>query len=278
MRDFRQKVVVVTGAAGGIGRALALAFAARGASVVAVDVDGNRLAGVKGELEAAGAEARAYAVDVSNADEVGKLCDDVFRDMGRADVLCNNAGVAAAGDFESLTLDDLRWVVEVNLMGVINGCRSFYPRMIEQGRGHIVNTASAGGIAPFPALNIYCATKFGVVGFSETLRAEAALHGIGVTVICPGVIATDIVERSRVRSGSLRTSPHDMGVKVDRIIKGRGYAPERVAAAAIKAVERNVGVARIAPESYLMDYTYRISRRLYGTIMTNAARVAQRIM
>ena len=275
MRDFDGRVVAVTGAANGIGREMALAFSRRGARLALADIDAQGIRRVRGELEALGCEVYAQLVDVSRAADVGSFCDRVYREMGRADVLCNNAGVAVAGDFGDLTLEDLRWLVGVNLWGVIHGCHYFYPRMVEQGGGHIVNTASAAGLIPFASLAIYSASKHGVVGLSETLRAEAALHGVGVTVICPGVIATDIVKWSRVRSGSRRSAPGDMAAKADRMLQARGYTPDRVAAAVVKAVEENKGVARITPEAYLLDWLHRLSRRLFGFGMRSAARAAQ---
>jgi NADP-dependent 3-hydroxy acid dehydrogenase YdfG len=277
MRELTGKVVVVTGAANGIGREMARAFARRGARLAVADIDADGLERVRGELESLGATVYAQAVDVSVAADVGDLCANIYGEMGRVDVLCNNAGVAVGGNFEDMTLDDLRWLVGVNLWGVIHGCHFFYPRMIAQGGGHIVNTASAAGLIPFPSLALYSSTKHGVVGLSETLRAEAALHGIGVTVICPGVIATDIVQRSRIVSGSKRSTPGDMAATMDRILKTRGYGPERVAAAAVRAVERNRGVVRVAPEAYALDWLHRLSRGAFCAMMTLGARVAQSV-
>ena len=279
MGDFKGKVAVVTGAANGIGREMAKAFARRGARLVLVDIDEEGLCATAGELEIMGAESGAHVVDVSSAAQVASLCDDVYGVLGRVDVLCNNAGVAAAGDFEALSLDDLSWVVDVNLRGVINGCHCFYPRMITQGGGgHIVNTASSGGLAPFMALSIYCCTKYGVVGLSETLRAEAALHGIGVSAICPAAIATDIVLRGRIRSHSTRSTPERLAAITDGIIKRRALGPERVAEAAVKAVERNRGVVVVGPEAYLMDWAHRLSRRAFDLGMTGAVRVTKRFI
>jgi NAD(P)-dependent dehydrogenase (short-subunit alcohol dehydrogenase family) len=277
MRVLSGKVVVVTGAANGIGREIARAFAQRGARLALADIDEAGLLALREELEQGGCEVFLKAVDVSVAADVGAFCDDVYREMGRADILCNNAGVALGGDFESMTLDDLCWLMGVNLMGVVHGCHFFYPRMLEQGEGHIVNTASAAGLVPFVGLSAYTSSKHGVVGLSETLRAEAASHGIGVTVICPGVIATDIVTRSRIRSGGERKTPEDLAEILDRTLKGRGYTPDRVAAAVIRAVERNQGIARVTPETYLMDWLHRISRGAFGFFMATAARIAQRI-
>jgi short-subunit dehydrogenase len=199
--------------------------------------------------------------------------------MARVDVLCNNAGVAVGGDFEKVSLEELEWIVGVNLMGVVHGCHIFYPRMIEQGGGtHIVNTASAAGLGPFPALTAYGCTKYGVVGLSETLRAEAALHGVGVSVICPGIIATDIVKRSRINSGSHRSTPEEIAAKLDTILNKRGYTPDRVAAAVVKAVEKNKGVVPVTPEARLIDLSHRLSRRSFDFMIRNAARIARKTM
>jgi len=278
MRDFNGKVVVVTGAANGIGREIALAFARRGAVPALADIDAAGLQKVSEELEALGATVYSRVTDVSVAAEVGDFCAGVYGEMGRVDVLCNNAGVALGGDFDLMTLEDLRWLLGVNLLGVIHGCHYFYPRMIAQGGGgHIVNTASAAGLVPFSGLALYSGTKFAVVGLSETLRAEAALHGVGITVICPGVIATDIVKRSTIRAGTGRSSPEELAAKLDRILQSRGFTPDRVASAVVRAVERNIGVARVTPETYIMDWLYRLNRGAFDAMMALGARIAPRI-
>jgi len=277
--DFKGKVVVVTGAANGIGREMAKSFARRGARLALIDIDEEGLRTTAAGLESIGTEPGIHVVDVSSAAQVAALSEDIYGDMGRVDVLCNNAGVAVGGDFEAMSLDDLGWVVDVNLRGVIHGCHYFYPRMIAQGGGgHIVNTASAGGLAPFMALSIYCCTKYGVVGLSETLRAEAALHGIGVSAICPAAIATDIVLRSRIRSHSTRSTPEKLAAITDGMIKRRAISPERVAEAAVKAVERNRGVVLVTPEAYLMDWMHRLSRRVFDLGMTGAVRATKRFI
>jgi short-subunit dehydrogenase len=279
LKDFNGKVIVVTGAANGIGREIALAFARRGAKLAIADINTEGLLKVEEELASLGCEAHCHMVDVAVAQQVKDFCDNVFREMERVDVLCNNAGVAVGGDFENASLEELEWIVGVNLMGVVHGCHFFYPRMIEQGRGgHIVNTASAAGLGPFPALTAYGCTKYGVVGLSETLRAEAALHGIGVSVICPGIIATDIVKRSRITSGSHRSSPEEIAAKLDTILNKRGYTPDRVAAAVVKAVEKNKGVVSVTPEAHLLDLSHRLSRRSFDFMMRNAARIARKTM
>ncbi len=278
MKDFAGKVVVVTGAANGIGREMSLAFARRGARLALADIDGEGLRKVRAELDALGTDAYIQVVDVSVAAEVETFRDSIYREMGKVDVLCNNAGVALGGDFELMTLGDMHWQVGANLMGVIHGCHYFYPRMLAQGSGHIVNTASAAGLIPFSGLALYSGTKHGVVGLSETLRAEAALHGIGITVICPGVIATDIVKRSRIVAGSGRSTSHELAEKMDRILQSRGFTPDRVARAAVRAVARDTGVARITPETYALDWLHRFSRAVFGLMMKTGSRAARSIL
>jgi NAD(P)-dependent dehydrogenase (short-subunit alcohol dehydrogenase family) len=260
---FVGKAVVVTGAASGIGRETSLAFARRGARLAVVDIDEAGLEAFSGQLELMGVEVYPHVADVSDAAAVEKLCDDVYRELGRVDVLYNNAGIGMGGRFEDVTLEDWEWIVGVNLWGVINGCHCFYPRMIAQGGGgHIVNTASGAGIAPLPLMTAYCCTKYAVVGFSETLRAEAALHGIGVSVICPGIVDTPITSSAKLCSGTDRSTPQELQERIVRIYQKRNYTPDRVAAAVVKAVERNKGVVPVCPETYMGDWLHRASRKL----------------
>jgi len=261
--DFNGKVVAVTGAASGIGRETALAFARRGARLAVADIDGQRLQDVHHELEGMGTENIASVVDVAQANQVEKWCEEVYREMGRVDVLYNNAGIGIAGRLEDVSLHDWEWIVGVNLWGVIHGCHFFYPRMVAQGGGgHIVNTASGAGLAPLPLMTAYCCTKYAVVGFSETLRAEAAQYGIGVSVICPGIVDTPITRSAKLCSPTERSTTQELQDRLVRIYGRRGYTPDRVAAAVVKAVERNKGVVPVCPETYLGDWLHRLSRKL----------------
>jgi len=266
--DFNRKVVVVTGAASGIGREIAQAFALRGADLALADINGEGLLQVKEELEFQGSKVYAQVVDVSVAEQVEDFCDNTYREMGRVDVLCNNAGVAVGGRMEDISLEDWEWIVGINLWGVIYGCHCFYPRMIEQGGGgHIMNTASNAGLFPAPGVAPYCTAKYGVVGFSETLRAEASLHGIGVSVLCPGLIATDITKTARISSGTSTMSPQELLKMMDGFYHRFTPAPDRTARAVIKGVERNRGVVLVCPESYIQDILHRLSRRLFGFLI-----------
>ncbi len=277
--DFRGKVVAITGAASGIGRETALAFARRGARLAVADVDERGLDSLGCELGRLGVEVRSRVVDVSDAEQVERWCDEVYRRMGRVDVLYNNAGVGLGGRFEDISLEDWRWILDVNLWGVINGCRSFYPRMIGQGGGgHIVNTASGAGLAPLPLMTAYCCTKYAVVGFSETLRAEASLHGIGVSVICPGIVDTPITGSARLCSATERSSPDELRERIVRMYRRRGYTPDRVAEAVVKAVERNRGVVQICPETYLGDWIHRASRRVSDAMLARSVRLFLKLL
>ncbi|MGQ9536661.1 MAG: SDR family NAD(P)-dependent oxidoreductase [Actinomycetota bacterium] len=181
-------------------KAIAEAFARRGAALALADIDAEGLEKTREELEARGTVAREWTVDVSDAGQVKRFCDEVYHRFGRVDVLCNNAGASVGGRFEDITLDDWGWIVGVNLWGVLHGCLYFYPRMVAQGRGgHIVNAFSGLALAPLPGSIPYCTTKYGVVGFSETPRADAARHGVGSLSCAPGsYLPAFSVHRARV--------------------------------------------------------------------------------
>ena len=193
---FEGKVAIVTGAASGIGKALSEALARRGATVVLADIDE---AGAKAAADALGAgppgRASGVALDVSDADAVATLIERTAQDHGHLDLLFNNAGVGIVGEVRELTLAHWNRAIDVNLRGVVHGVVAAYPIMIRQGRGHIVNTASLAGLLPSPMLTPYAMTKHGVVGLSTSLRMEAAAHGVRVSVICPGVIDTPLLDK-----------------------------------------------------------------------------------
>jgi NAD(P)-dependent dehydrogenase (short-subunit alcohol dehydrogenase family) len=194
------QTAVVTGGASGIGSGLCRSFAAAGLAVVVADIDADGAEALASELRRAGARALAVAVDVARLESVEELAERSFAEMGGAHILCNNAGVIVGGNLDTATEDDWRWTLAVNLGGVVNGCRAFAPRLRAQGEGgHIVNTASVGGFLSAPGFGVYCTSKFAVVGFSDALRIELAPDGIGVSVLCPGNVRTNLLDADRNR-------------------------------------------------------------------------------
>lgn len=200
MHDLEGRVAVVTGAAGGIGEGLARAATAAGMKVVLADIEADNAERVASEIRAGGGEAIGVACDVSDANSVEGLADIAWDTFGGAHLLCNNAGVLVNGPLVDTTDDDWNWLFNVNVMGVMNGIRTFVPRIREHGQGgHIVNTASVSGLTAIPGIGIYSTTKYAVVGISEALSVELVEDDIGVSVLCPGGVDTKINDAGRNR-------------------------------------------------------------------------------
>lgn len=231
--DLTGKTAVVTGAASGIGRSLALLLARHGALVHAADISQTGVAAVVKEIDAALGKAVAHVVDVSDAHAVCLLADAAF-DGGAVDLLFNNAGIGQAGELADTTLADWRRLIDVNLLGVVNGLHAFLPRLLEQDRpAHVVNTASMAGLVPAAGLGAYSATKAAVVALTEVLDIELRGTQIRVSALCPGVINTPIVATSVMRG--------DWEERRGRLIElyaTRGCPPDVVARQALAATGR----------------------------------------
>ncbi|MEU3522887.1 SDR family oxidoreductase [Streptomyces sp. NPDC038707] len=247
---FAGQLVLITGAGSGIGRATAFAFAEAGARVIAVDRDAESAARTAELCRLVGApEAWAEPADVSDEQAMEKLAEKVHRAYGVLDVLVNNAGIGLSGSFFTTTTDDWRAVLDVNLWGVIHGCRLFGARMAERGQGgHIVNTASAAAYQPSRALPAYSTSKAAVLMLSECLRAELAPKGIGVTAVCPGIVNTNITATARF-TGVDETEERRRRQRSARLYGLRNYPPEKVADAILDAVARDRPVAPVTPEA-----------------------------
>ncbi len=206
MDTIDQRTAVITGAASGMGLAFARRFARQGANVVLADVEAGALDLAVDQLRSAGAEVLGVRTDVSRADEVEALAATAIEHYGRVNVVCNNAGVAAGGPIWELTLSDWEWTLGVNLWGVIHGIRSFVPHLIEHGDAHVVNTASIAGHLSYPYMGAYNASKHAVVTISETLHHELQMAGssVGVSVLCPGLVNTGILDSDRNRPERLQ--------------------------------------------------------------------------
>lgn len=199
MKELKDRRVLVTGAADGIGRAVARAFAAEGAKLLLVDIDGDGLGRVEKELQEKGVTCRGYRADVSDFDSVQDLVSGVGSEFGGVDILLNVAGVVAAADIADMKIEDWRWLLGVNLWGPIHMISGFVPGMIERKFGHVVNIASAGGLFSLSMLGGYCTTKFALVGLSEALYQELAENNVGVTTVCPGFTRTNIADKAVTR-------------------------------------------------------------------------------
>lgn len=198
MDPFRDKVAIVTGGAAGIGQALCEELGRREALIVVADINVAGAEQVAARITATGGQASAAQVDVSRAGDVQQIVDDTVSGHGRLDYMFNNAGVSLGGEVRDMKLEHWRRLIDVNLMGVIYGAAAAYEVMVEQGSGHIVNTASVAGLVAFPTASAYATTKHAIVGLSTSLRAEAADLGVKVSAVCPGFIQTGIYDAATV--------------------------------------------------------------------------------
>jgi NAD(P)-dependent dehydrogenase (short-subunit alcohol dehydrogenase family) len=266
MIDYAGKVVVITGAGSGIGRATARLFGRLGARVHVADIDGDSAAAVAAELP----DGVPHTVDCSDPAAVEAFAERVFADGRGVDVLHNNAGIGHAGDIEQTTMDDWRRVIEVNLLGVAYGIQAFVPRLMAQGRrATIVNTASAAGLIGIPQMAPYCASKHGVVGLTESLDAELTPHGIRVCAVCPGIIDTPIVSKS-----ILRGEPAERRDAAMDYYRRRGTSAEEVAEAVLDAVSHGKVIRTVPRAEVGLPWAIRrISPRVAGVLIRRLAGV-----
>lgn len=262
-----EKISIITGAGSGIGRALALAQAARGITVVAADLDE---AAAKRTAEACGGGAWGCRLDVRDRAAVDALAGEVASRHGRIDYLFNNAGIGVGG--EAFEIDASHWerILDVNLRGVINGVLAAYPRMVKQGFGHLVNTASLAGLGPAPLLAPYAMTKHAVVGLSTSLRIEAKRYGVRVSVLCPAAIETPLLDS--MNPPDLAAVPWTPDIRRFLTnLAGRPYPASAFAAEALAALDRNRAVIVIPGRA-------RLAWRLGRLFPALAARVSERFV
>ena len=245
--EFAGKVVVVTGAGSGIGRSSAMLFARLGAKVHVADLNGESAESVAAEIEARGGKAVAHTTDVTDPEAAGALAQRAFDEDGRVDVLHSNAGIGHAADIAETTVEDWQRVIGVNLLGMAYVVQAFVPRLLAQGgRSSIVNTASMAGLVAAPGMAPYCASKFGVVGMSESLNAELKEHGIHVCAVCPGIIDTPIT-----RSAIMRGEFAERREQAIDFYRKRGASPDDVAVAVVDAVRKRKLVQPV-PRSHVL--------------------------
>ncbi|MFE3190968.1 SDR family NAD(P)-dependent oxidoreductase [Nocardia sp. NPDC059240] len=265
LNSIDPKLVVVTGAGSGIGRATALRFARMGSQVIVSDIDKDAALGTVALIQSKGQRAVAMQLDVTDPHAWAAFTRDVHADHGVPDVLVNNAGILVSGAFLDLEPEDWERQLSVNLLGVVYGCRAFGRLMIDEGkRGHIVNIASAAAFTPTPVMAAYSVSKAGVKMLTECLRLELAPKGVGVSAICPGVINTSIGE-------------HAIAVGVDPVLVERGkqiaaqvqelaerlpfspMSPDLVARAVVRAIRFDLAVVPVRTEAWLGYFMLRIA-------------------
>lgn len=268
-KEFANQLVVITGAGSGIGRETALAFGRRGAEVVIAELDeaaGERSAA---EVRALGTAAHSYVVDVADLASMEDFAKRVIADHGVPDIVVNNAGIGVAGRFLDTTAADWERIVDINLLGVVHGCRLFGAAMAERLEGgYIVNIASAAAFMPSRMLSAYSATKAAVLSLSESIAAEFADYGIGVSAICPGIVNTPITTSTHY-VGVSAEEEREKGVAMRKRYEKRNYPPSKVAEAIVKAVRDRKPVVPVTPEAH----GARIMSRLSPAFMRRLARV-----
>ena len=215
MRDLAGRTAFITGGASGLGLAMAHSFCAAGMKVAIADIEQEALQKAEAELRPSNAEVLALQLDVTDRAAMAAAADRTEQAFGKVHVVCNNAGVAVAGTVDRMSYADWDWVMGVNLQGVVNGVQTFVERIKSHGEGgHFVNTASVAGLLPFPGLSVYNTTKYAVLGLSEAMRTDLAAQGIGVSVLCPGVVNTNIFDSGRNRPAALQSGASEGSIEL----------------------------------------------------------------
>ncbi len=253
---FDGKIILVTGAASGFGRGIALAFARAGSDLVLADINEEGLRETARMVEDAGSKVLARRVDVSDRAEMEEFAEEVLSEWDRVDVLVNNAGVGVGGELVNIPLDDIEWITGINLMGEIYGTRLFLPQMLERGEGHVVNVGSLSSLVVLPLHIAYTTAKFGVAGFSEALWVECHRRGVGVTLVCPGAISTNIVTNTRAFASNKRQ--REMTERYEKMLQEKGMHPEKAGQLVVEAVARDRFLLLIGGEAYFMYYLRRL--------------------
>ena len=265
MNLFKEKVAIVTGGASGIGRALCEELGRLGAMVFVTDINAEGAQQVTSSINSHGGRARMACLDVTQAEDLEKLIQEVASEHGRLDYMFNNAGIGIMGEFRNMNLDHWKRVVGVNLWGVIQGTNAAYKIMCQQGYGHIVNTASAAGLLPGAMGTVYNTTKHAVVGLSTSLHAESAAYGVNVSVVCPGFIQTPIF-KSMVSVGINKDQAAKMLASVKMMDAGK------CARIIVNGVARNKPIIPVTTLIHVFWLLYRMAPNLLINLIRKKAK------
>ena len=273
MENFESKVAAITGAGSGIGRALAVELAKRGAHLALSDVDEDGLAETVAMCEGYGVKVTSDRVDVADRDAVFAWADSVEDAHGKVNLIFNNAGVALGALVESMKIEDFEWLMGINFWGVVHGTQAFLPKLKATGDGHVINISSVFGLVSIPTQSAYNSAKFAVRGYTDALRIELEIEDCGVssTTIHPGGIKTNIARRARIDEHAAELSgevadPGDMFEKIAMT------TPTKAARQILAAVEKNKRRALIGPDAKVFDVLSRLPARFYQTILIKGAK------
>jgi butyryl-CoA dehydrogenase len=274
MKEFRDRVAAITGAASGIGAALGVELARRGAHVALSDVDAEGLAVTAAACEGLGVKVTTRTVDVADRAAVADWATEVVDQHGRVNLVVNNAGVALSATIESMSYEDLDWLMGINFWGVVHGTKEFLPHLKAAGEGHVVNISSVFGLMAIPTQSAYNAAKFGVRGFTDALRIELDIErcGVSATTVHPGGIRTNIVRNARLDP---LTSPlgGDREAAVSQFAKAARTTPESAARQILVAVQRNRRRALIGPDAVLFDAVSRLPAGVSQRVLAVGSRL-----
>ncbi len=277
MKEMRGRVAAITGAGSGIGRALAVDLATRGAHLALADIDTDGLAETVAACEGHGTKVTSRRLDVADRDAIYEWADAVPAEHGHVNLLFNNAGVALVADVATMSDEDLHWLVDINLWGVVNGCRAFLPHLEDSGEGHIVNLSSVFGLVSIPSQSAYNIAKFGVRGFSDALRMELeiARSCVSVTTVHPGGVRTNIARRARQDPATAAPveKGQDLGEAFDRIAR---TTPAGAAEQILAGVERDRRRITVGADGRMIDLVSRLPGGLYQRALVAGARLDRR--
>ncbi len=265
MKNFTDKICVVTGAGSGIGRATAYALGKQGAQLILTDINGKNVKATATTIKEQGGKADAHIIDAADRDAAFALADKVKKKYGGADFILNNAGVVNVGEVQRLTMDDFNFVMDIDFWGVVHGTQAFLPHMLEKNSGHIANISSVFGLIGVPRQAAYNSAKFAVLGFTEALRHDLAETNIGVSCIHPGGIDTNIARNARlIQEEDTEETRAEFAANFKEVAK---TTPDKAAQVILKGVRKNKARILIGADAYFIEWIVRLFPTRYNKVL-----------